>query len=178
MEERDRSSDSGLPPPPPSRAPVAEPSGVVAGERLPSQRRDRPGFAPGSLTAFLVWGRAYHRAVGRSLVRLWLPVVLWAAVIFTFSSVPDLGTGLGLWDTILRKLAHTAEYAFLGALLLRATRRVDVAFALGVIYAASDELHQTFVRGRHGSPVDVAIDAAGIGIGLLLWQRADTRRLA
>src|SRR5256885_5381250 len=40
----DRSSDSGLPPPPPSR--VSRPSGVVAGERLPLQRRDRPGLAP------------------------------------------------------------------------------------------------------------------------------------
>ena len=175
MEERDRSSDSGLPPPPPSR-PGA--SGVVAGERLPSQRRDRPGFAPGSLTAFLVRGRAYHRTVGRSLVRLWLPVVLWAAVIFALSSIPSLGTGLGTWDTILRKLAHTAEYALLGALLLRAVRRWDAAFALGVLYAASDELHQTFVRGRHGSPVDVAIDAAGIAIGIVVWQRTGLRRFA
>ena len=33
---------------------AAEPSGVVAGEQLPSQRRDRPGLAPGSLTALLV----------------------------------------------------------------------------------------------------------------------------
>src|SRR6476469_5776351 len=39
-----RSSDSGLPLPPPSR--VLRPSGVVAGERLPLQRRDRPGLAP------------------------------------------------------------------------------------------------------------------------------------
>src|SRR3954471_6012065 len=40
----DRSSDSGLPPPPPSR--VSRPRGVVGGERLPLQRRDRPGLAP------------------------------------------------------------------------------------------------------------------------------------
>jgi VanZ family protein len=116
--------------------------------------------------------------VRRSLVRQWLPVVLWAAVIFALSSIPDLGTGLGTWDTILRKLAHTTEYAFLGALLVRAVHRADVAFALGVAYAASDELHQTFVRGRHGSPVDVAIDAVGIAIGLALWQRAAPRGFA
>jgi len=67
----------------------------VAGERLPSQRRDRPGLAPGSLTALLVGGRAYHRTVPGTIVRLWLPVVAWAALIFAFSSVPDLGTGLG-----------------------------------------------------------------------------------
>ena len=53
-------------------------------------------------------------------VRLWSPVVLWAAVIFALSSVSDLGTGLGTWDLVLRKLAHAAEFAVLGALLLRA----------------------------------------------------------
>src|SRR5206468_12539404 len=82
------------------------------------------------------------------------------------------GTGLGVWDTILRKLAHTAEYAVLGALLVRAVHRSRVAFVLGVLYAASDELHQTFVPGRHGSPVDVAIDSVGIAVGIVVWQRA------
>ena len=47
----------------PRRLPGLRASGVVAGERLPSQRRDRPGFAPGSLTAFLCVGRAYQRTV-------------------------------------------------------------------------------------------------------------------
>jgi hypothetical protein len=54
---------------------------------------------------------------------LWLPVLVWAAVIFTFSSIPSLGTGLGDWDTILRKGAHMTEYAILGLLLLRAIGR-------------------------------------------------------
>src|SRR5256885_15091294 len=46
------SSDSGLPPPPPSR-----PAGQwqFGEECLPSQRRDRPGFTPDSLTARLSW---------------------------------------------------------------------------------------------------------------------------
>ena len=116
--------------------------------------------------------------MSRSLVRLWVPVALWAAVIFALSSIPDLGTGLGMWDTILRKLAHTTEYALLGALLVRAVRRADVAFVLGIAYAASDEFHQNFVRGRHGSPIDVAIDAVGIAIGVLVWQRAKAHRFA
>jgi len=116
--------------------------------------------------------------VSRSALSLWLPVVGWALVIFALSSVPHLGTGLGVWDTILRKLAHTSEYAVLGALLLRAVRRVEIAFALGVLYAVSDEIHQTFVRGRHGSPLDVAIDAVGVTVGLVLWRRAASRRLA
>jgi iron complex transport system substrate-binding protein len=98
-----------------------------------------------------------------SIVRDWLPVLVWAAVIFAFSSVPDLGTGLGGWDLLQRKMAHAAEYAILGALLLRATRNAGFAFALAVLYAASDELHQTFVEGRVGAIRDVAIDAIGAG---------------
>jgi VanZ family protein len=104
-------------------------------------------------------------------------VAAWAALIFALSSVPDLGTGLGGWDTVLRKLAHAAEYAVLGALLLRASGRTGLAFALGTLYAVSDELHQALVPGRLGSPVDVAIDAMGVACGVVLWQRARARTL-
>jgi len=104
-------------------------------------------------------------------LRLWAPVVLWAAVIFAFSSVPDLGTGLGTWDLILRKLAHAAEFAVLGALLLRALREEIPALAAGAGYAITDELHQHFVSGRVGAPLDVLIDTAGVAVGILLWRR-------
>jgi VanZ family protein len=103
-------------------------------------------------------------------LRLWLPVVLWAALIFGLSSIPQLGTGLGTWDLVLRKLAHFCEYAILGALLLRALGRETHAVAAGVAYAATDELHQHFVPGRHAAFRDVAIDAAGVLGGVLLLQ--------
>ena len=106
---------------------------------------------------------------------LWLPVVAWAAVIFAFSAVPSLSTGLGTWDMVLRKGAHVTEYAILGALLYRALRREQVALAAGIAYAATDEFHQHFVRGRHGSPVDVAIDAVGVTLGMLVWLRLRAR---
>jgi VanZ family protein len=109
------------------------------------------------------------------LLTVWLPVLLWAAVIFTLSSIPSLATGLGTWDTILRKAAHVAEYAVLGGLLYRALGREPLALAAGIAYAATDELHQSFVRGRHGSPVDVAIDAIGIAAGMLVWLRLRER---
>jgi VanZ family protein len=101
---------------------------------------------------------------------VWLPVVLWAALIFGLSSLPDLGTGLGGWDLVVRKIAHFAEYAVLGALLLRALRSEALAVAAGVAYAATDELHQHFVPGRHAAFRDVAIDAAGVLAGVLLLQ--------
>ncbi len=103
-------------------------------------------------------------------------MLVWAGVIFAFSSIPSLSTHLGTWDLVLRKAAHLTEYAILAALLRRATDSYGWAFALAVGYAVSDEFHQTFVRGRHGSPVDVAIDAIGAGIGLMAWRRtADLR---
>ncbi len=107
----------------------------------------------------------------RSRVALWAPVVAWAALIFALSSIPNLATGLGTWDTILRKCAHATEYAILGALLLRALWREVPAFAAGVAYAVTDEIHQAFVRGRHAAPLDVLVDAAGVLAGILLLQR-------
>jgi VanZ family protein len=53
--------------------------------------------------------------------------------------------------------------------LLRALARPWPALAIAVAYAASDELHQHFVRGRVGSPWDIAIDAAGATIGLIVF---------
>ena len=109
------------------------------------------------------------------LLTVWLPVLIWAAVIFTLSSIPSLSTGLGTWDTILRKGAHLTEYAVLGGLLYRALGREPLALAAGIAYAATDELHQSFVRGRHASPVDVAIDAVGVAVGMLIWLRLRER---
>jgi VanZ family protein len=102
------------------------------------------------------------------------PLVL-MALIFFLSAQPDLNSGLGVWDTIGRKLVHMAEYGLLWFLWWRALgyRLAPVAVAITLIYAASDELHQTTVHGRNGSPWDWAIDAAGVGLaGLLVWRRA------
>ena len=103
--------------------------------------------------------------------RAWAPIVLWAAVIFAFSSIPSLSSGLGTWDLILRKIAHLSEYAILSALLLRAIQRPAVAILAGALYAVTDEVHQHFVRGRHAAWYDVLIDTVGVAIGVLAWSR-------
>ena len=102
---------------------------------------------------------------------VWLPIVLWAALIFALSSIPSLGTDLGTWDLVLRKAAHVVEYAVLGALLGRALPTVP-AFVAGVAYAVTDEIHQAFVEGRAGTPIDVAIDAVGVLLGVLALRLA------
>ena len=107
----------------------------------------------------------------QAAVRRWGPVVAWAAVIFALSSIPSLGTGLGTWDLVLRKIVHATEFAILAALLVRALRDAGWAIAIGIAYAASDEIHQSFVPGRQASPWDVGIDSVGVVIGALLASR-------
>src|SRR3954447_10500716 len=105
---------------------------------------------------------------------LWLPPLLLMGVIFFVSDQPSLNSGLGVIDLIGRKLIHFAEYALLTFLWWRALvtvvspgRAALLAFALARAYAITDEYHQTFVEGRHGSPVDWAIDSAGAGLTAL-----------
>jgi VanZ family protein len=117
----------------------------------------------------------------RSLLRFivdWLPVCLLAGLIFALSDQPDLSTHLGVWDTVLRKCAHAASYALLAILLARALRSRPDALALALLYAATDELHQHFVHGRHGTPVDVGIDAVGMLLGLAATIQVRRLRLA
>jgi VanZ family protein len=106
------------------------------------------------------------------------PPLALMGLIFFLSAQPDLTTGLGGWDTALRKLAHMTEYGLLWFLWWRALAYADPrpAIAITLAYAATDELHQHFVEGRHGSPVDWCIDALGVGIAGLLVVRASRAR--
>lgn len=106
----------------------------------------------------------------------WLLVLAWCGVIFWFSSIPSLGTGLGFWDLVIRKAAHMAEYATLMILLLRTRIPVWAALGLGLLYAVSDEWHQTYVAGREGRPRDIAFDAIGLLLGLAITRAVARRR--
>jgi len=100
------------------------------------------------------------------------------AVIFALSAQPDLDSGLD-YDLPLRKLAHLVEFGVLWLLWWRALGYGDpkASIAIALLYAVSDEWHQSFVDGRKGSPVDVAVDAAGVGLaGLVVWLRASRAR--
>lgn len=113
----------------------------------------------------------------------WLPVVLWAAVIFCLSSsyftaaatakiidpilrfvMPGASAAtIALGHNLVRKSAHFANYAILFWLLARGPLkgRPYVAFSLCVIYALLDEGHQELVPGRTPSLYDVALDSTG-----------------
>jgi VanZ family protein len=104
-------------------------------------------------------------------VHLWLPPLLLMGVIFFFSAQPDLGSGLGVIDLVMRKLVHLFEYALLCFLWWRALsaqvrpdRAALAAFLVSALYAVTDEYHQSFVEGRSGNALDVAIDSAGAAV--------------
>jgi VanZ family protein len=114
--------------------------------------------------------------VGR--LDLWVPPIALMGLIFFLSAQPDLSSGLGTWDFVLRKIAHATIYALLFLLWWRAlrglgsdARALTAALLITVAFAISDEWHQSFVEGRHGSPVDVLIDTAGAGAAALVAAR-------
>jgi VanZ family protein len=100
----------------------------------------------------------------RLLGRFAPPLAL-MALIFALSAQPDLNSGLGTIDLIGRKLVHMTEYGLLWWLWAGAVGP-RAAIAIAIAYAASDEYHQTFVDGRHGSPVDWLIDTTGVAIAI------------
>ncbi|HEX7228260.1 MAG TPA: VanZ family protein, partial [Candidatus Binatia bacterium] len=124
-------------------------------------------------------------------VNKWLPVLLWATVIFLFSTehfaAPQSSRILGPllnWlfpgitpeqfasvQFVVRKLGHWFEYLILAVLLYRALHAesggrsavrpgvMTIAFAL--VWAITDEFHQSLVPSRTASIVDVMIDGFG-----------------
>jgi VanZ family protein len=111
------------------------------------------------------------RVLATRAVTLWLPVVCWAALIFVLSSIPNLSTTEGWVGDVLSSGAHAVEYAIFGVLLLRALDARLVAFAAGIAYAATDEIHQSFVPGRVASGIDLLVDAVGLLVGIALAAR-------
>jgi VanZ family protein len=100
-------------------------------------------------------------------------------LIFALSAMPSDNEHHSTLMFVLRKLAHFSEYFALTALWWWALRtQIDnrrslpIAVAIAIGYAITDELHQTFVSGRTGTPRDVLIDAAGILTAAWLIRRS------
>ena len=84
---------------------------------------------------------------------------------------------------LVRKGAHFTEYAILGFFLAsafhtyllpedrtagRLFRGFFFALIIGIVYACTDEFHQSFVQGRAAMIVDVGFDSSGVLVGALL----------
>jgi VanZ family protein len=127
----------------------------------------------------------------RKFIKYWIPVILWMWFIFwmsteTFSSqktvsiiepilhflAPQISPQkIDLIHAFIRKIGHIAEYFILSIFLFRAFRdgspvswkwRWSIFAVIGVVlWAVSDEWHQSFVPTRTASVADVSIDIAG-----------------
>lgn len=86
---------------------------------------------------------------------------------------------LWVFQVLDGKLAHFLGYGFLAFLTLRAVNREELwegteiksiflALLITVLFAASDEIHQTIVTTRHGEVRDVLIDSLGAFLSLIL----------
>ncbi len=111
----------------------------------------------------------------------WLLVVAYAGIIFYLStqSNPLPGLTARVWD----KLLHLTEYGGLGLCLgialgsrLEGRELLGWVALIGLLYGASDELHQSFVPGRDAELGDVVADGIGSGLGAL-FALAATRWL-
>ncbi|HEX8683751.1 MAG TPA: VanZ family protein [Ardenticatenaceae bacterium] len=118
----------------------------------------------------------------RRWLSLWGPPLLLMAIIFFLSGQADIpGPDNLTLDRVFKKGAHALGYGLLAFSYARALagmgarRVVLLALVLTLLYALSDEWHQTYVPTRNGNLLDVLIDLGGAIVGLLGWQLLQNR---
>lgn len=118
------------------------------------------------------------------ILKYWLPAVVWAFIIFSFSSYPTGKSSEIHWqDFVIKKSAHVFVYSVLTILVYRAfvntgfKEKFATKYTLisNVLYAISDEYHQGFTPGREPTLRDIAIDT--FAIFLVLYIIKNLRRL-
>ena len=135
----------------------------------------------------------------RTTLRLWLPPLLWTAVIFAASSAsfssgntapllaklinaihPVSPETFAMLNFLLRKTAHLTEYGILGGLVFRAIRAerpgrelrwAVAAIVIAAVVASLDEWHQSFIPSRTASSQDVLVDTLGATLAQVLFFR-------
>jgi cell division protein FtsW (lipid II flippase) len=108
----------------------------------------------------------------------WIPAFIWMIVIFSLSARPSIHASAIDWqDFFIKKTAHVVEYFILAFLIYFSLRKTTVesrtslllyTIIITIIYAVTDEFHQTFVPGREGRLRDVLIDSSGAFLFVLL----------
>ena len=128
-------------------------------------------FALVVLVILFIWDNSLQNAIssdGLSLtITQWLSPILY-----------KLGITGDMWslNRIVRKLAHVFEFAVLGGCLYVALHQFNREYAglkviaIGLVIAILDECLQLTSIGRHASIRDVAIDTAGVIIGVAVVQ--------
>ena len=105
-------------------------------------------------------------------LNLWLPVILWAALIFKFSSgIVPTASQVYWQDFAVKKVGHFLLFGVLAVLIYRGLigqglsrkNAAILAVTLALLYGATDEYHQIFTQGREARVRDVFIDGIGAG---------------
>jgi len=119
----------------------------------------------------------------RDLFLLWFPLIGYLGAIFLLSA-QRLNS---LKSLPFPYFLHIVEYFILALLMFRALngglqRKIRVksstlVVCFSLLYAISDEFHQSFVPGRNADPWDVLADFVGVAIGLMsifafqMWKK-------
>ena len=121
-----------------------------------------------------------NQEIVRKVIRFWLPVVIWAVVIFLFSARPTRRATQIFWqDFIIKNSAHVFEYGIFTILLYRALKEGGMekkeagvsSVILAVLYGVSDEFHQSFTPGRESTARDVIFDTIGAVLAIYgIWR--------
>ncbi len=112
-------------------------------------------------------------------LKRWFPALLMMTLIFGFSSIPSHEMPeFGALDLSIKKFGHALGYGLLALSYQRGLggKRPWLAWIMAATYAASDEIHQSFVPGRGPSVWDVLLfdnfgALAGLWAGSLFRKR-------
>lgn len=119
-----------------------------------------------------------NNSLALKFAKYWLPVISYAILIFYISSIP----GENIPPLFLEQdmVFHIIEYAFFALLISRAlkeyypnqrrVKRFLWVFVVAIIYALSDEFHQSFVSHRTSSAFDVVIDGIGVFFASIFYR--------
>ena len=109
----------------------------------------------------------------------WLPAIAMMMLIFAFSSIPgDDMPRFDEFDFTIKKLGHSIGYACLAASYLHGRgKRPWLAWLLAILFAITDEFHQSFTPGRNPSVWDVLVyDNLGAIVGVWIFNRFAKRK--
>lgn len=114
------------------------------------------------------------------VLKYWLPTVVWAVIIFSFSAGKVPSASPVYWqDFVAKKIAHMLEYGVFAILLYRSLKfsgfdRIQagtLTIIIAALYGASDEIHQMFTQGRESTVRDVVFDTIGATVGIyIVWK--------
>lgn len=108
--------------------------------------------------------------------KYFVPLILYSGLIFIVSGIekiPYLEDGITYEDKILHFFAYLVYgiciiFALVNSDNINTNRLNILVLSIGVLWAASDEYHQSFVPGRSAELLDLLADSLGVACSLIL----------